>query len=181
MNRSLVLTSAGLQNPRVGQAFVELLKTPVATAKLLFVPTAAIWPEALRMLAKCIDEIYGIGITSERISVYNLDRPMASDELRPFDAIYFAGGSSNYLLERANLMGFAPIVRQFVAQGGVFLGASAGSIFAADIGLVNCRFTGLHIQDGSPNGPVDLSACPEIRLTDNQALVVNSICAVVLE
>jgi len=60
-------------------------------------------------------------------------------------------------------------------------GVSAGSILAADIGLVNCHFTGIHVQDGSPNGPVDLKACPDIRLTDNQALIVDFNGAAVIE
>jgi hypothetical protein len=79
------------------------------------------------------------------------------------------------------LLVFVPVVRDFVAAGGVFVGVSAGSFLATDMALVNCRLTGLHCQDGSQNGPVDLETRPDIRLTDSQGLLIDFGGATVIE
>jgi len=133
------------------------------------------------MLAKCINELYGVGITADRVIVYDLDRAMPLEEIEKYDAVYFAGGNPRHLLGKVNEVAFAPVVKAFLAGGGLYVGVSAGSILAADIGLVNCRFTGLHCQDGSPNGPVDLKNCPDICLTDNQGLMIDSHGSIVFE
>ena len=181
MHFKLLLTAAGLQNPRVGLELLRLLNKPVTTARTLFIPTAAIWPDALRMLAKCIDELYDVGFSAEQFTIYHLDRFMPLEEMRKFDVVYFAGGSPEHLLRKVTEAAFAPVLEDFLTHGGLYVGTSAGSILAADLGLVNCRFTGIHIHDGSPNGPVDLKSFPDIRLTDNQALLVDSGGAVVFE
>jgi len=181
MNQKILLTSAGLQNPHIGEAFVRMLNKPVSAVKILFIPTAAISAESLRVLCKCIDELYGVGITAEQIVVYSLDRIMSLEEIEKYDAVYVAGGNKTHLLGKVNQVSFAPVVKDFVVRGGLYVGASAGSIPAAMIGMVNCQFTGMHAQDGSPNGPVDFTTRPEIRLTDNQALIVDSGEAVVFE
>ena len=177
----ILLTSAGFENDRIGKAFVGLLDRPVAEAKVLFVPTAAICVESLRMVGKCIDELHRVGITPENVTVYDLDRHMSASEIEEYDAVYFTGGSPRHLLDKVSEVGFAPVVKEFIANGGVFVGVSAGSILATNIALVNCRLTGLHCQDGSPAGPVDLGAAPDIRLTDHQGIKVDSIGAAVIE
>ena len=177
----ILLTAAGLQNPRMAAAFLRLLGKPAAEARLLFVPTAATSAEALRMLAKCIDELYRVGFGPDQVVVYTLDRGLTYAELATFDVVYFAGGSAEYLLRRVKEAAFDPTLSAFVNAGGFFMGVSAGSVLAADLGIVNCRFTGIHCPDGSPNGPIDLGIHPDIRLTDNQALVVDENGAVVFE
>lgn len=91
------------------------------------------------------------------------------------------GGNPKHLLDKVNEVDFAPVVKAFVANGGVFVGVSAGSILATDIALVNCRFTGLHCEDGSQNGPVDLETCPDIRLTNYQGFIVDATGATIIE
>ena len=169
----ILLTSAGFQNDRVGRAFVELLDRPVPEAKILFIPTAAMCAESSRMVGKCIDELYRVGISPENVVAYDLDRRMSSSEIEDYDAVYFTGGDSKRLLDKVNETDFAPVVKAFVANGGVFVGVSAGSLLATHIALVNCRLTGLHCQDGSPNGQVDLTSCPDVRLTDDQGLRID--------
>lgn len=181
MAQKILLTSAGFENDRIGKAFVELLNRPVSEAKILFIPTAAICAESLRMVGKCIDELYRVGISPKNVIVYDLDRRMSSSEIGNYDAVYFTGGSPKHLLDNVNEADFAPVVQAFVANGGVFVGVSAGSILATDIALVNCRLMGLHCQDGSPNGPVDLKTCPDIRLTDYQGLIVDASGSSVIE
>ncbi len=181
MAQKILLTAGGFHNDHIGEAFLKLLNRPASEAKILFIPTAATCAESLRMVGKCIDDLYRFGITSENVIVYNLDRRMSSSEIENYDAVYFTGGSPRHLLDKVNEVDFAPVVKAFVANGGVFVGVSAGSGLATGIGLVNCRLTGLHCQDGSPTGPVDLEACPDIRLTDYQGLIVDDRGAAVIE
>jgi len=181
MNPRVLLTAAGLQNPRVAATFLRLLAKPAKEARLLFVPTAAASAEALRMLAKCIDELYRVGFGSDQVFVYNLDRCMPLEELNIFDVIYFAGGSPEHLLRKVNQVAFGSVLKSFVNAGGIYVGVSAGSVLAADLGIVNCKFAGIHCPDGSPNGPIDLRSCPEVWLTDNQALVVEASGATLFE
>ncbi len=174
MAHSIFLTSTGFENNSIGKAFVESLNSPVSEAKVLFVPTAAVCAESLRMVGKCIDQLYGVGITPENVIVYDLDRRMSSCEMENYDAVYFPGGNTKHLLDKVNEVDFAPVVKAFIANGGVYVGVSAGSILATLIALVNCRFTGVHVRDGSPSGPVDLRTCPDIRLSDSQGLIVDA-------
>ena len=173
MTEKILLTSAGFENVNIGKAFVKLLDKSVEEAKVLFVPTAAIHVEALRMVAKCIDELYRIGIKAENITVYNLDRHISLSEIKTYDAVYFTGGDPGHLLKKVREVDFAPVIVKFLTNGGIFVGVSAGSILATDISLVNCRFTGLHCPDGSPTGPLDLTSCPDVRLTDYQAILID--------
>jgi len=181
MTGKILLTSAGFENNRMGKAFVELLTRPVSEAKILLIPTAAICAESLRMVGKCVDELYAVGITAENIIVYDLDRRMSPSELQNYDAVYFTGGSPKHLLDKVSAVDFAPVLKAFVAEGGVFVGVSAGSVLATDIALVNCRIRALHCQDGSPKGPVDMEARPDIRLTNYQGLIVDANGAAVIE
>ena len=173
MTRKILLTSAGFENKQIGQKFVDLLDTPVVDAKILFIPTAAINVGQLWYVGKCIEELYQCGLTEANLILYNLDRHMPYSELGNYDAIYFTGGSPKHLLNKVKEADFVPVLIQFVDDGGVYVGVSAGSILASDINLVNCKFDGIHCQDGSPTGPIDLSVCPDIRLTDSQALLIN--------
>jgi dipeptidase E len=181
MVRKILLTSAGFANDKIGRAFVGLLGKPASGARILFVPTAAICAESLRMVGKCIEELYSVGVTPDNVIVYNLDRFMSPSEIQDYDAVYFTGGNRKHLLDKVNEVDFGPVIKTFVADGGVFVGVSAGSVLATEIALVNCRITAVHCQDGSPNGPVDLKTCPDIRLTDDQGLIVDAGEASVIE
>ena len=52
-------------------------------------------------------------------------------KLRCYDAIYFCGGSPEYLMKRIRRVRLAAPLRQFTEEGGVYVGVSAGSIIAA--------------------------------------------------
>ena len=170
----ILLTSAGFENINIGKAFLKLLNKSVMETKILFIPTAAICVESLRMVGKCIDELYQVGIKAENIRVYNLDSPISLSEIKTCDAVYFTGGNPGYLLKKVKEVDFAPVIMNFVVNGGIFVGVSAGSILATDISLVNCKLTGVHCQDGSPIGPLDLTSCPDVRLTDCQGILIDN-------
>lgn len=76
-------------------------------------------------------------------------------KLRCYDAIYFCGGSPEYLMKRIRRVRLAAPLRQFTEEGGVYVGVSAGSIIAASnmrsgLQLVNCV---LHVHCGAGSSP----------------------------
>lgn len=97
-------------------------------------------------------------------------------KLRCYDAIYFCGGSPEYLMKRIRRVRLAAPLRQFTEEGGVYVGVSAGSIIAASnmrsgLQLANC-VVHVHCDAGEQPGEIHLGSCPQVRLTNSQALRV---------
>lgn len=171
-----MLTSSGLENRRITEEFLRLLDKPPTQCRALFIPTAAIDPDAIAVLPKCMNDLLSIGIPPEGIAVFDLHRALSFDELCAYDIAYFTGGSPHYLLRRINESGFAAPLRRFVRERGVYLGVSAGSWVATDnlpdsLGLIRCTLK-VHVQISTKSGPIDTSRCPHIELTGNSAILI---------
>ena len=174
--RKILLTSAGFENHRLKEIFLELVAKKPEDIHTLFIPTAAINPDAIAMLPKCMDDLLNAGVLAQNITVFDLHCGLAYEELQKYDAIYFCGGNSAYLLQRINATQFHVPLKRFVESGRVYIGVSAGSIIATNnlpnnLGLMNCTLT-VHVSNGSPIGPVDPSECSHIDLTDKQAILI---------
>jgi len=62
--------------------------------------------------------------------------PQAARRILRSDIVYLAGGNTFYFLKHLRRSGLAPVLRQFVARGGVLAGLSAGAILMTpNIGL----------------------------------------------
>lgn len=145
-----------------------------AQIRALWVPTAAADEEARAVLAECMKDLFDAGLQAENIMVYHLEEPMPLAKLRGYDAIYFCGGSPEYLMKHIRRVRFAAPLRQFAEEGGVYVGVSAGSIVAAanmrsGIQLANCVLH-VHCEAGEQPGEIPLASCPQVRLTNSQAL-----------
>ena len=180
--RRLLLTSAGFENIVISDKFLELVNKKPIDIKVIFIPTAAITKGAKAMLPKCKEDLTKIGIPEENILIYNLDKIMTYSTLSSYDAVYFCGGSPQYLLDRIHEMNFADSLLQFTNNGGIYIGVSAGSIIATNnlidnLGYINCTLN-VHMPKGSHNAITDISNNPHIDLTDNQAILVldNNYC-----
>lgn len=174
--RKILLTSAGFENKVIGGIFHELVEKKPEKIKALFIPTAAINPDAIKVLPKCLDDLLNAGVLSENIKVFDLHCRRSYEELCKFDTIYVCGGDTEYLLQRINDSDFNISLKQFVDNGGVYVGVSAGSIVGANnlpdnLGFINCTL-GVHVLEGSKIGEIDTSLCPHIDLTDNQAILI---------
>jgi peptidase E len=174
--KKILLTSAGFENKRIEEKFIVLAGKKPAEIKALFIPTAANSPEAKAVLPKCRADLSNAGIPEENVVVYDLDRIMPYEELKQYDAVYFCGGSSNYLLERMHAVDFVDTIRQYVEQGGIYIGVSAGSLICTDNhpdgpGFVRCRLS-VHCSEGSGSGIIDPAKNPKIALTDRQAILI---------
>jgi len=146
----LLLTSCGLETDAIQAQFLKMLPRPAAEARALFIPTAAISPDAIEVLPKCLEDLYRCGIPPEHITVYDLHEPMSAAEAAAYDVIYLCGGRTAYLLSRIREQGFQDVLAAYLETDGVVLGVSAGSvIFAANLpdnlGALRCP---LHVHAG---------------------------------
>jgi dipeptidase E len=90
--------------------------------------------------------------------------------------IYFTGGHSRYLLDRINDTGFNKPLGEFVDNGGVYVGVSAGSIIATNefpdsLKLINCTLS-VHADNGTKTGDIEVYAHPHIDLKDGNAIFI---------
>jgi peptidase E len=98
----------------------------------LFIPIAANDVDAISVLPKCIQDLLNAGVEKDRITVFDLHRPMSFDELKHYDVVYVTGGNPHYPLERINDTGFNQSLTQYIDNGGVYVGVSAGSWIATN-------------------------------------------------
>lgn len=184
----VLLTSAGFEdyngNPKVNiiDCFLRMLDMPIAEAKILFVPTAAVDKETRELAKLCKQELINIGAKEERIHVYEIDGSMKEDEAMSYDVIYFTGGDTNYLLRCIKEAKFDKIIKKMVAANKVYVGVSAGSLIAtpnignayeartAGLCLLNA-YLDVHCNEQTP-AREDLPLI-HIPLTDNQAIAVS--------
>ena len=171
----ILLTSAGFETKAIRNAFLDFIGKEPNEVKILFIPTAAIFPDAIAVLPKCMDDLLNIGVPSENIKVFDLHRSMTVEELSEFDAVYFTGGSPQYLLDRINDTGFNVPLKDYVQNGGVYIGVSAGSIIAAgnlpnNLGYLKASLR-VHLEMGTTLGVFDNSVVTQIDLTNNAVLI----------
>ncbi|MDR3551813.1 MAG: Type 1 glutamine amidotransferase-like domain-containing protein [Clostridia bacterium] len=182
----VMLTSAGLETESLKDEFIKLLPRIRKETKALFIPTAAINADAISVLSECINDLIKCAIKKENITIYDLHRPMSFDEVRSFDVIYICGGDPRYLLERINEQGFNKVLLEYVRNNGILFGVSAGSIIAAqnlenNLGIINC-YLSVHCEKGDTAGLANLSNCPRICLTNEQAISITKLgCASIIE
>lgn len=174
---NVMLTSCGLETQAITDAFLRVLPAEPATARVLFIPTAAVDPDAIEVLPKCLNDLLKIGVPRENITVCDLHDPIDSPLATHWDAVYLCGGNTRYLLRRINEGGFREQLLAFIDGGGTVLGVSAGSIiFAANLpdslGLLPCPLD-VHCPDDACDhvGPIDLHHQERIHLGNRQAIL----------
>jgi peptidase E len=174
--KKIILTANGLENKNIGKVFLDFVDKEVNKIKVVFIPTAANYADAIEVLPKCMHDLLDLNIPANNIYVYDLHYKMEYEELSKYDAIYFCGGSSEYLLRRVNETGFKSTIKNFVDNSGVYIGVSAGSIISANnlpenLGYLNCRLD-VHGNEGINVGEFEPSQYSHIKLPDNRAIVI---------
>jgi len=132
----LLLTSAGIANPRIHDALVELLGKPVSESSALFVPTAVYpFPDGPGMAWKAISgeapsPLCGLGWKSlgvlELTALPSIQRESWAPKLREADALLVWGGDVLYLCHWMRQSGVADLLPSLGDT--VYVGVSAGSI-----------------------------------------------------
>ena len=174
---NVLLTSCGLETKTIETAFMDMLPQQPENIKAIFVPTAAIFPDAIDVLPKCLNDLFKCGIKRENICVYDLHEPIR-EELKLHDVIYLCGGNSEYLLKRISESGFDSELKSFIKQGGVVVGVSAGSIifannFENNLGLLQCALK-VHCADDECEKAGNYTECVKenIKLGNKQAMIL---------
>ena len=173
--KKILLTSTGFDNENIKNKFIELLNTDIKNVKVLFIITAANDPDAVRILSGCLDDLTKCGITDENIKVYDMHKPITQEEINQYNAIYVCGGSTKYLVERMDEIKFKTTIDEYISQGGVYVGVSAGSVCASGkyengLGFIENKLD-VHCDKGTPNGTI--TSNDYICLTNNQAIYIS--------
>ena len=157
--KKILLTSTGFENKNIENKFLELLNKKAENAKVLFIITAAIDPDAIRMLSGCLDDLTNCGVKDANITIYDLHKPISDKELNEFDAIYVCGGSTKHLVSRMEEINFKQSVEEFLENGGIYIGVSAGSVCASGKYENSLDFIknvlDVHCDVGTKNGKIE--------------------------
>ena len=194
--RHLFLTSSGLTDSMKRKLFSLIGKTPEGV-KVLYIPTAGIETDGAREgFAVCLHELAAMGILPEHILIYNLELivsrdyartysayiqelPMVSrlltlDELQRFDVVFVSGGDCAVLCREMKRTGFDQVLREGISRGVIYVGISAGSMYAAGNLEDGLRILP-HVLIPHWTGPA-MEELPdgaeEIRLKDGQAVYI---------
>lgn len=197
-HRRLFLTSSGLSDSMKKMFTDSIAKSP-QEMRILYIPSAGYETDSAREgFAVCLDELGKMGIRYDNILIYNLElllskgykrtysahignpamisRLLTMEELGAFDAVFVSGGDSAVLCREMVRTGFDEVLKRAINDGLVYVGISAGSMYAAG-NLDN----GLHIilnpiiphWNGQKATEITDSSA-EIYLSDGQALYVES-------
>ena len=171
----LLLTSAGVKNPTIHNALVELLGKPIAESDALCIPTAAyghpqVSPEMAWNFISGQSPLPMCGLGWKSVGVLELTALPSVDEerwvpwVRETDVLLVAGGDALYLCHWMRESGLADLLPSLSET--VWVGLSAGSmVMTPRIGedFVQWRPpTG----DDSTLGVVDFSICPHLAQED---------------
>ena len=174
---NVLLTSCGFETKVIEQEFLKMLYKAPSQIKAIFIPTAAISPDAIEVLPKCLNDLLKCGIVRENIFVYDLHDTVDADLFEVYDVIYLCGGDPTYLLRRIREHGFDKELKTFIERGGVVVGVSAGSVIFADdmpnnLGLLKCALD-VHCDKDTCEkaGKYSLNRMERIRLGNEQAIV----------
>src|SRR5215470_11152088 len=146
----LLLTSAGISNPSIRNALVDLLGKPIAEANALFVPTAIYgYPKGGDIVRRVIcgslgDPFCDLGWKSlgllELTALPSIKEELWVPLLRETDALLVGGGDCQYLtywMQRSGLAGLLPSLLHKM----VYVGLSAGSMVMTRWGTTYGRHT----------------------------------------
>ena len=181
--KKILLTSTGFENKNIENKFIKLLNKNPKEAKVLFIITAAIDPEAIRILSKCLNDLTNCGIKDENIIIYDLHNYMIEEEMNKYDAIYVCGGSTKHLISRMSEIDFKKSIEYYLNNGGIYVGVSAGSVCASgkyenNLGFIKNALD-VHCNVGTENGIINTDE--KICLTNNQAIYIDDEIAEIFE
>ena len=184
--RRILLTSTGFTNKNIEKVFKDNINKPMSKVKVIFVPTAANDAESRSIIPECYKDLTDAGVLDKNIITYNLDRKMFLNEIMNYDAIYFCGGSEQYLIDAINKINFSSTLITAINNGLFFIGVSAGSMILTSsvkngLGIIPNKLEPHCEKNITSNGNIILDDSSEIRLSDNQALWINGNISTILE
>lgn len=110
---------------------VKKLGSEVRGKNLVFINTAAEPEEGDKQWL--IDDRQSLVDAGFKVTDYTFtdkSKEQVRQDLQKFDVIFVSGGNTFYLLEKIQQSGAAEIIRNFVDNGKVYIGSSAGTVIA---------------------------------------------------
>lgn len=125
----LLLTSSGIANKTIEEAFLELLGKPFNKSSLVFIPTAAnVEEDVSGWLEKDINNFRKLGFKSfDVIDISKVKKNIWLPIFEQADVLVFGGGNVYYFLKWIRKSGVDKFLRKFIKTK-VYVGISAGSM-----------------------------------------------------
>lgn len=123
----LFLTSVAA---KVLDQIIPFLKKEPQKCRVAFVGTAADLYEDKWFAENDRAALARLGFVIQELSIAQETQEHIAQVLDQAAAVFVAGGHTAYLLEKAQKSGFAPLVKERVKKGLIYIGSSAGSIIA---------------------------------------------------
>ena len=125
--KKLLLTSSWLPFMKLKRCLVTLSEKPLSECSALIMHTAKKrkqfgYVKALRQ------SLIKYGLNKERIYDANIIKNTNAKKFNNIDLFFSCGGNTFYIIDRVRKTGFDKWIKDFIRKGGVYVGASAGSI-----------------------------------------------------
>jgi dipeptidase E len=127
---TLLLTSTGLSTENLKNEFKKLFVKPLPEIKVVFIPTAARTEEEKKYVQMSSQELLDLGIEKENIIPYNCTGKEDLLKIGKPDCLYVCGGNTFYLLKKLKDSQSDIVIKNWVKNGSIYIGVSAGSIVA---------------------------------------------------
>ncbi|HEY4712385.1 MAG TPA: Type 1 glutamine amidotransferase-like domain-containing protein, partial [Dehalococcoidia bacterium] len=124
--KKLLLTSTGLDNKAVTDKFLSTISKSADELKILFIPTASRTEEEMFFVRKSLNELLSFGINNGNITWFDPDDSSTYRDNTQVDCIYICGGNTFYLLYKLKESGYFAKIIEWVNDGLLYVGVSAG-------------------------------------------------------
>lgn len=129
--KRLFLASSGLEYIK------KFVQADPKQVKMLFIPTAGNLDEDVWWIDKDRDVLGKMGFQITELDVVDANKVKFRAALGMADIVYVAGGNTFYLLKQLRDTGFDQLLTDYVENGGLYAGVSAGALIAGvDIGSI---------------------------------------------
>lgn len=125
--KNIILTSCGIRNEEFKNEFYKVIsKDELRNKKVLFVTTAVDGEinKNKDWVQKEYKTIIDLGIDESNITEYKIGNKINIDD---FDIMYVLGGNTIYLLDMVRKYNFDKDIKNFINNGKIYIGSSAGS------------------------------------------------------
>jgi dipeptidase E len=117
--------------PNVISDISHRLKFVIKNKKLAFIDTAEeLATDFLQKYTTEKESFEKAGFQVKKYSITGKNEQTIRHDLQDFEVLYVSGGNTFYLLKKSLESGFNKVVKEFVENGKVYIGSSAGSIVA---------------------------------------------------
>lgn len=123
----LLLTSQGIN---IQEEILAVLPRSPLQLKLLYIVTASTPKFNKEYIIEERKKLVKMGFTVEDIDIEGKNESELRQALKDKNVIYVAGGNTYYLLKQIQKSGFDVIAKEFISNGVIYIGVSAGSYVA---------------------------------------------------